>query len=449
MRFLFSLLIVMIISITSFGQNVLTLDQAINIALKRNTTLQKSINSIKSSESNYKASIGALLPSIGANGTWSWSNSVQAGSNFTYGGLVISVPSSTTQTTTYNASIGANWTLFDGLSNIANISQSKDALESAKMQLENLKQNIVFQTITLYYAVADDQQLLKVQEDNVTWNKKSLETIEERNKLGAVTIADVYQQQVQEGNAELSQIQAENNMETAKSNLLYYLGIDVLTNYAYTDTLTDKEHDILNSSISTKFGDLNDLAQSALANRSDYKSAVLDYEAAKSGVTSAEGAYYPSITTSQTGYNLNANRLSDITKSRTFGLGLSLNIPIFNGFSTDNSVEAAEVAEMNKKVDMDDLKRTVKQNLQQTYLAVLAAEKSLDVNKRNVLAADEALRIKQEEYTLGSATLLDVLTANSTDTSAKTNYINSEFQYIVLNAQMKFYLGELDYKSFE
>ena len=190
MRFFFSLLIVMIISITSFGQNVLTLDQAINIALKRNTTLQKSINSIKSSESNYKASIGALLPSIGANGTWSWSNSVQAGSNFTYGGLVISVPSSTTQTTTYNASIGANWTLFDGLSNIANISQSKDALESAKMQLENLKQNIVFQTITLYYAVADDQQLLKVQEDNVTWNKKSLETIEERNKLGAVTIAD-------------------------------------------------------------------------------------------------------------------------------------------------------------------------------------------------------------------------------------------------------------------
>jgi len=130
-------------------------------------------------------------------------------------------------------------------------------------------------------------------------------------------------------------------------------------------------------------------------------------------------------------------------------MGLSLNIPIFNGFSVDNSVQAAEVAAMNKKVDMDDLKRTVKQNLQTTYLSVLAAEKSLEVNKRDVLSTGESLRIAQEKYSLGSGTLLDVLIANSNDTTAKTNYINSEFQYIVLNAQLKFYLGELDYKSFE
>lgn len=449
MRFLFSLSLILILSMTSFGQNVLTLDQAINIALKRNTTLQKSINSLQSSESNYKASIGALLPSISAGGTWGWSNSIQQASNFTYGGLVVTVPTSTSETRNYSAGVNANWTLFDGLSNLANVSENKDALESAKMLLENLKQNIVFQTVTYYYAVIDDQQLLKVQEDNVAWNKKSLETIEERNKLGAVTLADVYQQQVQEGNAELAQIQANNNLETAKSNLLYYLGIDVLTNYTFTDSLTDNEKDILKSDLSSKFGDLNDLAQTALSSRSDYKSAVLDYEAAKSGIAVAEGGYFPSITTYQTGYNLNANNLSDLTKSRTLSLGLALNIPIFNGFGTDNSVQAAEVNAMNKKVDMDDLKRTVKQNLQQTYLNVLAAEKSLEVNKRNVQAADEALKIKQEEYSLGSATLLDVLTANSNDTSARTNYINSEFQYITLNAQLKFYLGELEYKSFE
>ena len=449
MRFLTSLLLILILSVATFGQNVLTLDQAINIALKRNTTLQKSVNSIKSSESNYKASLGALLPTIGADGLWSWSNSTQQGSSVAINGYVFNVPSSTTETRTYSAGVNANWTLFDGLSNIANISQSKDALESARMLLENLKQTIVFQTITYYYAVVNNQQLLKVQIDNVTMNKKNLETIVEKNKLGAATLADVYNQQVQEGTAELGQIQAENNLETAKSNLLYYLGIDVLTNYTFADSLTDNEQDILNSNLSTKFGDLNDLAQSALSNRSDYKSAILDYEAAKSGVISAEGGYFPSITTYNTGYNLYANQLSDLSKSRTLSMGLSLNIPIFNGFSVDNSVQAAEVAAMNKKVDMDDLKRTVKQNLQTTYLSVLAAEKSLEVNKRDVLSTGESLRIAQEKYSLGSGTLLDVLIANSNDTTAKTNYINSEFQYIVLNAQLKFYLGELDYKSFE
>jgi len=426
----------------------MTLEQAINIALKRNTTLQKSLNSLKSSESNYKASLGGLLPTVGANGSWSWSNSTQQGSSVLVGGSVFNTSSSTSETRNYSAGANASWTLFDGLSNYATVSQSKDALESARMQLENLKQNAVFQTITFYYSIINNQQLLKVQEDNVAWNKKSLETIIERNKLGAVTLADVYAQQVQEGNAELLQIQTNNNLETAKSNLLFYLGEDVLSNYTFSDSLTGAEQNILNSDIATKFGDLNELAQKALSNRSDYKSAVLDYEAAQSGITVAQGNYFPKLTNSL-GYNIYANQLSDITKSRTYSVGLTLSVPIFTGFSIDNAVQIAEVTAMNKKVDMDDLKRTVKQNLQQTYLNVLAAEKSLEVNKRNVQAAEENQRITQEKYSLGSGTLLDVLIANSNYTTAKTNFINSEFQYIILNGQLKFYLGELDYKSFE
>jgi outer membrane protein len=448
MRFLCSLVLILTFSVISFGQNVLTLDQAINIALKRNTTLQKSTNNMMSSESNYKASLGGLLPSISASGSWSWSNATQQGSSISLGGYVLNTSSSTQITRNYSASANASWTLFDGLSNYASVSENKSALESAKMQLENLKQNIVFQTITYYYAIINDQQLLKVQQDNVSYNKKNLETIVERNKLGAVTLADVYAQQVQEGNAELSLIQANNNLETAKSNLLYYLGLDVLASYSFADSLTEKEQDILKSNLTSKFGDLSDLAQKALSSRNDYKSAVLDYEAAQSGISVAKGSYLPTITNTYS-YSLYANSLNDLSKSRTLSIGLSLNVPIFNGFSTENNVQIAEVNAMNKKVDMDDLKRTVKQNLQTTYLNVLAAEKSLEVNKRNVMAADENLRITQEKYSLGSGTLLDVLFANSNETTARTNYINSEFQYIILNGQLKFYLGELDYKSFE
>ena len=106
---------------------------------------------------------------------------------------------------------------------IANVSQSNDQLESARLQLENLKQTIVFQTINYYYAVINNQQLLKVKADAVTWNRQNLETIIERNKLGAVTLADVYAAQVQEGNAELDSINTKNTLETAKSNLLFYL----------------------------------------------------------------------------------------------------------------------------------------------------------------------------------------------------------------------------------
>ena len=111
-------------------------------------------------------------------------------------------------------------------------------------------------------------------------------------------------------------------------------------------------------------------------------------------------------------------------------------------------MQIAEVNALNKKVDLDDLKRTIKQNLLNTYLNVLADEKSLDVNKRNVEAANENLKITQEKYALGSGTLLDVLVANTNYTNARTSLINSEFQYLVQSAQLKYYLGELNYNSY-
>jgi len=441
-------------SFLAYGQNVLTLDQAVKIALQRNTTLQKSLNNLKSSESNYKAAWGSLLPSIDAQGSYGWNRSIQPGTSgrtYSFQGITIDLPatpSSTTDTYNYSAGASASWTLFDGLSNIAQVSESKKQLESAKLQLENLKQNIVFQTISLYYAVVNNQQLLKVKEDNVKWNKQNLETIVEKNKIGAATLADVFAQQVQEGNAELDQIQTSNNLETSKSNLLYYLGLDVLTNYSFSDSLTANEENVLNSDLSAEFKNIDELVAQALSSRADYKSAILDYEGAENGITAAQGGYYPHLTNTY-GYNLYANQLDNLTKSRTYSIGLTLSIPIFSGFSVDNQVQAAEVNAMNKKVDMDDLKRTIKQNLQQTYLNIQAAEKSLEVSKRNVASAEENQKITQEKYNLGSGTLLDVLVANSNYTNAQTSLINAEFQYIVLNQQLKYYLGVLNYRQYE
>ncbi len=138
MRILFSFLCIIIISVSSYGQKVLTLDAAINVALHRNTALEKSTNSIRSSESNLKAAWGGLLPSLNAQGGWQWSYSKQQATPINLGSFVYTPPSATSQTRNYNASVNAQWTLFDGLANIASVSQSQKDLNSARLQLENL-----------------------------------------------------------------------------------------------------------------------------------------------------------------------------------------------------------------------------------------------------------------------------------------------------------------------
>ncbi len=204
----------------------------------------------------------------------------------------------------------------------------------------------------------------------------------------------------------------------------------------------------LNTKLSEDYSNLTQLVNQALSNRPDYKSAQLNLESAQSGITIARSGHLPTLSASG-GYNLSANDFSQLSGNWRYGVSLNLSVPIFSGFRVSNAVQAAEVAEMNSQLTLNDLERTIKQNIQQTYLNLQAAEKSLEVNKTNIEAASENQKIQEEKYALGSSTLLDVLTAVSSYTTARSNYISAQFSYIQLSEQLKFYLGELEYKKYE
>ncbi|HSD63456.1 MAG TPA: TolC family protein [Ignavibacteriaceae bacterium] len=448
MRIILSLICLLTFGYASFAQETLSLNQAIEIAMNKNTLLQKSENSIKSYKSGVKAAYGNLLPTLDASGNWNWTKADEAGGNVNFGGFVFDQPATSQQSRNYSVSAGSNITLFDGLANIAGISQSQNDLEAARLSLARLKQDVVFQTVSLYYDVINAKQLMKVKEDDVTWNQKNLETITERNKLGAVTLADVYNQQVKTGNAELALIQAKNDLETARTNLQYYLGLDVLGNYEFDDSSVNTEVETFGNEIKSQSEDLSVLVTRALETRSDYKSAQLSLESANNGITIAESGYFPRLS-GNISYQLRADAIDNLNQSKYLTVSATLSFPIFSGFSVDNRVQIAEVNAENKGIELTELERDIKRNIQKTFLDLQAAEKSLNVNEENVKAAEENRRIESEKYSLGSGTLLNVLIANSDYTTARTNYINAKFAYVVLSEQLKYYLGVLDTQKYE
>ena len=440
--------IFLLITGSAYPQKVLTLDEAINIALQRNTSLQVGINNLKTFESGKLAAYGNLLPSVSASGSWGWDKSEEAGRTLNIGGAIFNIPESTTESRNWSVGANANWILFDGLANIAGVSQGDNDLDAARLSLDRLKQDIVFQTIFLYYQVINTEQLLKVAQEDLLREQKNFETISERNKLGAVTLADVYAQQVNLGNAELAEIRAKNNLETTKADLLYYLGLDVLEAYSFPDDFTSEELDKLNSNLGIEYKDVSGLVSDAMNNRFDYKSALLQLESAYDGVTIARSGHFPRLINS-IGFSSFANKPGDLFDSKSYSVGLTLSIPIFSGFSVSNQVEIATVNAMNQEVQLSDLERDIKRNIQKTNLDLQAAEKSLNVSEKNVEAAGENLRIEEEKYNLGSSRLLDVLVARTNSTNARTNYINAQFAYIVLSEQLKYYLGILEYNNQE
>lgn len=434
------LLIIIVICLTSINpaQKKLGLKEAINIALDRNTTLMKSTNSLQSSEANVKNAIGNFLPSVSANGSWRYSKNEND-----VNGLTLK-----SEDRYFSAGIGSNWTLFDGLSNFASLSQTQNELKAAKFNLDRLKQDIVFQTIALYYDVINTMQLLKFKEEDVKWNQKNLETITERNRLGSVTLADVYAQQVRVGNAELEVIRTLNKLETSKSELLSFLGLDVLEQYDFTDTLLSGDINKIKIELDLDYKNLTELVEKALENRFDYKSAMLNLESAEYGVTIARSGHLP-VLTNTINYGVGANSIKNMFDNRSLTVGLSLQIPIFSGFAVENRVQFAEVLVENRRIELTELERNIKKSIQKTYLDLQAAEKGLRVSEKSVLAAEENLKIESEKYALGAGTLLNVLVANSEFTNAQTNFTNAQYAYLTLSEQLKYYLGIIEFKSLE
>jgi len=445
MRSIFIIFLTFLLAGSSLPQEKLTLEDAIGIALHKNSTFLKSTSQIEGFESNVQAAYGNFLPTLGANASWQWNKTDRKGAYVDANGQVVD---GSQQLRSYNIGIGTDWTLFNGLSNIASLSKSQNELEAAEFTLERVKQDIVFQTMSLYYNVMYTGRLLVVKQDNLKWNEKNLETIKERNRLGAATLADVYQQEVARGNAELELIRTENDYQTAKKDLLFYLGIDVLKEYEFSDSLTSSEKEVLNSNLIQLNQDIVELVDKALTERLDYRSALLNFEGSKDEVNIAQGGHWPSLV-ARGDYYWFGNSVSEIDKNKELQFGLSLNVPLFLGWSVSNRVQLAEVQSKVIEIEVNDLERDIKRQIKTNFLDLQAAQKALVVSEKNIAAARENLKIEEEKYALGSGKLLDVLIVNSRYTDALTSLLNSQFAYIVLSQQLRYYLGVLDYKIYE
>lgn len=449
MRLYLSLILALILSINVSAQKTLTLDEAIKIALHKNTTLQKSQNSLQSNEANLKSAYGDFLPSLNANGSWSWSRSEDKGGLANFGGSVFYLPPTSTDSRTFSASASTNWVLFNGLSNFATVAQNKNDLEAARLQFQRQKQDIVFNTVSTYYNVLNAKQLLKVREDDLAYNQKNLEIITERNQLGAVTLADVYAQQVRVGNAELALIQAQNDLETQQVQLLNYLGLDVLTEVTLADPLENDNSKMMEANtLLNDYTNISAMVDEAMNSRYDYKSAKYSLQSSYERITVANSGYFPTVSNNNSFY-MRANKLSEFGDSKTYQVSLSLNLPIFSGWQTESSVQIAKVNAKNNEIALTELERQIKIDLKKTYLDFQASKKGLDVSQKNIQSAQQNRQIEQEKYNLGSGTLVNLLLASSEYTLALQTNINNKFGFYRLKSQLEYYLGILDFKKFE
>ncbi len=443
MKKLLILLFVISSATISFSQTKLTLDEAIKIALQRNSALVKAKYNLENSKASVKSAYGNLLPTLGVNGGWSWGRTEQPENTTIVNGVLVKTPT-TMESRNYSVGAGGSVILFNGLANFANISSAELNHEAAELNIDKFKQNVVQTTTILYYSILRGKALAKVKEENYKYNKKLLETISEKNRLGAAPVADLYAQQVQTGSAEVALIRANYNVDVARNNFIDYLALDVLKEYEFVSNIDTIDIE----SYQKEFSDVTDMVEYALKNRSDYLGQKRTVASTEKGITVARGGFWPQLTG---GYNFStsAANVNSLFDNRRWGVSLNLNIPIFSNFNTSTAVQFAKVRNLTAQEDLRILERQVKIEIKQGYLDFKAVSKALEVASKTVKSASENRRIQYERYSLGSGTFLDVLQADRDYQNAISMQIDAEFNFHNSREALLNSIGKLDFAKYE
>lgn len=425
---------------------ILTLSSAVDIALEKNIAVLQAQYALEAQQSGTLAAYGGLLPSVDASaGFTRRQNWVPVtGGFFSFQGITIPYTSGGySAQNSWNSSISASIMLFNGFANTSNIKRAEASEAAAESRLNLIRQQAIYQTNQLFLNVYRTNELLKVSEDNLKRSKRQLERIIESNKVGAIALADVYRQQVQTGTDELALIQAQSNYEKAKVDLLVYLGVDLDKEYVFDFQGIQIEVDTAEFAVTRKkYADYQALVNQALMTRPDYLGTIENYRSADASVTIARAGYLPSLST-YVSYGFSNQELKRITDNKNLMVGLSVNVPIFNGFSTRYQIEQSQVQRKNAEEEVKQSERQVMVDIRKALLDLEAAEKQVIVTQKSVESALMDRKIAEEKYNLGAGTLLDLLVAQANYTTALSNKVNVAIGYLLAKKQVELALGNI------
>lgn len=438
-----------LISTSLFAQNanlrVITIDEAISIALENNYSLKQAKNELDLAEDLIFSEKADFLPSVSAN----MNGSRTTGQQFLFDRFSEGLdPFVDVSSQSISGGMNASINLFNGFNNILTLKSSQSNKESREQQYERAKELVIFNTASRYLQVLLDKELLAIAKQNLETSTAQLEQVQAQVELGARPMVDLFNQEAQVANDELVVTQRENTLSLNSLLLIRQLEIDPLGAYDFVVpdlTLNDLPWMDVN---------LRSLVNEALITRSDILSAEASISSLRYQMQVTKNSLLPTLRASAGVSSRYSDQYSiggaEVSFSDQFfdqqvnrSLGLSFNVSLFNNWNRMYSIQSSQVQLKNAELNLDNSKMQVIQEVSQAYNDYSSYVKQLEASEKSLVASERAFQTQQERYNLGASTLIELTQAQSSFVSAQSNYTQAMYNLIFQEKLLDFYLGKL------
>jgi len=454
-----------------FSQNsertIYTLNDCIEIAISNNLDLKNTTLKTKTAAINYNQVRLDMIPSLNANYNIGINNgrSIDPFSNdYVNQELTFS-----------NAALSLNATLFNGFRMLNTIKQYRFSLAASEMEVEEAKQHLILDVTLRYIQILNAKELVALAKSRVETTKTQLKRLETHYKLGDGNPIDYTDMKGQYALDQMSVINSENNFKTALLALFKLLAIEIAPEVSFENILGLVTTDKYAYSADMVYDD-------ALKNLATFKSKQLRIDALDAGIKVARARYSPEISLfgqlntnyssvaksftntgtiiTETGDFVDINSqevpvLRNVTQfegtkidyNEQFNnnlnsvVGVSVRVPLFNGFKSKNSVSLQKIQQEESLIDLQNTKLIFKQSIEEAYNNMEVAFDSYYILLDQVNSFDESFRVNEIRFNNGVSNIVDYITSKNNMDSAKLNLSKTKYEYLLRVKILEYYRG--------
>lgn len=428
-----NLVLCLLCIIKANAQDVLTLENAVKIALENNFEIKISRNELKIDQVNVAYGNAGMLPRVAAN--FQDNNNIQNTTQTRIDGTTNKLNNAKNNLLTYG--VGLNWTIFDGFRMFARYDQLKTLQKLGEAELKLTIITRISDVHSNYYDLVQQQQQLIALDSSIVISNQRLELAKNRYNIGRASKLEVLNAQVDLNTDTTTLLRQKELYANTKTLLNQILARDVSIDFRVIEQFSvDKS--------------LQLFALQTLASKQNpvLAAQILNKQVAELQLKQIKGDRYP-ILRVNSAYNFSESEasLGFITQASARGLnyGLSATLNLFDGFAQNRNEKIAKTQIENATLAISQQNLALSTLLTTSFQTYLTNMELTTLEEKNEIIAKQNLDITLEKFRIGTITTLEFRTAQLNYINAKVRNSNAQFQSKISEINLKEVAGNLSF----